>query len=93
MSTFWNRNPHKFQREAIACLLMMTCDPYHPTALLLAQSTGGGKSMAPMTVGAVTCGVTLIIENTQSLAVDQVLKFNNANSHHGPIDAFQLDSY
>ena len=48
--------------------------------------------MAPMTVGAVTCGVTLIIENTQSLAVDQVLKFNNANSHHGPIDAFQLDT-
>ena len=92
MDKFWNRKPHDFQREAIARLLMMTCNPYHPTALLLVQSTGGGKSMVPMTVGSVTRGVTLIIENTQSLAADQVLKFQQANSTYGPIKAFHLDT-
>ena len=80
MATFWDRDPHEFQREAISRLLMMTCTPYHPTALLLVQSTGGGKSMVPMTVGSVTRGVTVIIENTQSLAADQVSKFENANT-------------
>ena len=89
MTTFWNRDPHEFQREAIARLLMMTCEPYHPTALLLVQSTGGGKSMAPMTVGSVTRGITLIIENTQSLAADQVSKYDQANTTHGPIKGNQ----
>ena len=93
MTTFWDCNPHEFQREAIARLLMMTCDPYHPTALLLVQSTGGGKSMVPMTVGCVTCGVTLVLENTQSLAADQVSKFKTPNTIHGPIKAFELDRY
>ena len=88
MATFWERHPHEFQREAIARLLMMTCAPYHPTALLLVQSTGGGKSMVPMTVGSVTRGVTLSIENTQPLAADQVSKFRNVNSNYGPIKAF-----
>ena len=80
MTTFWDCNPREFQHEAIAHLLMMSCDPYHPTALLLVQSTGGGKSMVPMTVGSVTCDVTLIIEITQSLAADQVPKFKSSNS-------------
>ena len=92
MAMFWECCPHKFQREAIARLLMMTCSPYHPTALLLVQSTGGGKLMVPMTFGSVTRGVTLIIENTQSLAADQVSKFRNSSSRYGPIKAYQLDS-
>ena len=92
MANFWSREPHEFQGEAIARLLMMTCNPYHPTALLLVQSTGGGKSMVPMTVGSVTRGVTLIIENTQSLAADQVSKYNQANNSYGPIKAFHLDA-
>ena len=75
MAALWERNPHEFQMEAIARLLMMQCDSYVPAALLLIQSTGGGKSMVLMTVGVVMCGITLIIENTQSLAADQVSKF------------------
>ena len=42
--------------------------------------------------GSVTRGVTLVIENTQSQAADQVSKFENANTSYGPIKAFQLDS-
>ena len=71
---------------------MMTCSPYHPTALLLVQSTGGGKSMVPMTFGSVSRGVTLIIENTLSLSADQVSKFRFSSSKYGPIKAYQLDS-
>ena len=71
---------------------MMTCAPYHPTDLLLVQSTGGGKSMVPMTVGSATRGVTLIIENIQSLTAEQASKFRNANTSYGPIKACQLDS-
>ena len=70
----------------------MKCQPHTPSALLLVQSTGGGKSMVPMTVGITTCGVTLIIENTQSLSADQVSKFDVANTAYGPVKANQLDS-
>ena len=48
--------------------------------------------MVPMTVGITTCGVTLIIENTQSLSADQVSKFDVANNTYGPVKAFQLDT-
>ena len=41
--------------------------------------------MVPMTVGAVTCGVTLIIENTQSLAADQVSKFKESLFGYYPL--------
>ena len=92
MSSIWNRNPKEFQREAIARLLLMKCQPHTPSALLLVQGTGGGKSMVPMTVGITTCGVTLIIENTQSLSADQVSKFDVANTAYGPVKAFHLDS-
>ena len=92
MSSVWNRNPKEFQREAIARLLLMKCQPHTPCALLLVQGTGGGKSMVPMTVGITTCGVSLIIENTQSLSADQVSKFDVANTAYGPVKAFHLDS-
>ena len=93
MSTIWKRNPNEFQLEAIARLLLMRVKQHTPSALLLVQNTGGGKSMVPMTVGITTCGVTLIIENTQSLSADQVSKYDIANTAYGPVKAFQLDSY
>jgi len=60
--------------------------------MLLVQGTGVGKSAVPQTVGTVTCGVTLVIENTLSLSADQHSKIKNANPGHGPIKAFHLDS-
>ena len=48
--------------------------------------------MVPMTVGSVTRGVTLIIENTQSLAADQVSKFQQANTTYCLIKAIHLDA-
>ena len=60
--------------------------------MLLVQGTGGGKSAVPQTVGAVTRGVTLIIENTLSLSADQHSKIKNANTAYGPVKAFHLDS-
>ena len=92
MITTWNRTPRDFQKEAIPRLLMMRCVPNTPSAMLLVQGTGGGKSAVPQTVGAVTCGITLIIESTLSLSADQHSKIKSANSAHGPIKAFHIDS-
>ena len=71
---------------------MMRCVPNTPSAMLLVQGTGGGKSAVPQTVGTVTCGVTLIIENTLSLSADQHSKIKKAKPGHGPIKSFHLDS-
>ena len=92
MQSTWNRTPCDFQSEAMPRLLMMRCIPNTPSAMLLVQGTGGGKSAVPQTVGAVTRGVTLIIENTLSLSADQHSKIKSANTAHGPIKAFHLDS-
>jgi superfamily II DNA helicase RecQ len=92
MISVWNRTPRDFQNEAIPRLLMMRCVPNTPSAMLLVQGTGGGKSAVPQTVGAVTCGVTLIIENTLSLSADQHSKIKHANPGHGAIKSFHLDS-
>ena len=46
----------------------------------------------PTTVGVANCGVSLIIENTQSLSTGQVRKCDVANTAHGPVKAMQLDS-
>ena len=92
MQLIWNRTPRDFQNEAIPRLLMMRCIPNTPSAMLLVQGTGGGKSAVPQTVGAVTRGITLIIENTLSLSADQHAKIKNANTTHGPVKAFHLDS-
>ena len=92
MLATWNRTPRDFQREAIPRLLMMRCVPNVPSAMLLVQGTGGGKSAVPQTVGAVTRGITLIIESTLSLSADQHSKINSANTANGPVKAFHLDS-
>ena len=92
MTVMWNRSPNEFQKLAISRLLMMGCKAYGSTAMLLVQSTGGGKSMVPMTIGTVTHGVILIIKNTQVLLADQVGKYANVNKAFGPVEAFQLDT-
>jgi len=56
------------------------------------QGTGSGKSTVPKTVGVVTCGITLVIENTLSLGADQCSKFEKAVQDHGPVQSFQLDA-
>ena len=92
MISVWNRTPRDFQAEAIPRLLMMRCVPNTPSAMLLVQGTGGGKSAVPQTVGTVTCGVTLVIENTLSLSADQHSKIKNAIPGHGPIKVLHLNS-
>ena len=92
MLATWNCTSRDFQREAIPRLLMTRCVPNVPSAMLLVQGTGGGKSAVPQTVGAVTRGVTLIIESTLSLSFDQNSKINSANTANGLVKAFHLDS-
>ena len=92
MISTWNCTPPNFQKEVIPRLLMMRCVPNTPSAMLLVQGTGGGKSAVPQTVGTVTCGIILIIKNTLSLCVDQYLKIKSANKAHGPIKAFHINS-
>ena len=45
----------------------------------------------PQTVGVVTCGVTLIIENTLSLTADKHSKIKSAIDANGPVCGFHLD--
>ena len=92
MEEVWGNTPRNFQRETIPYLLMMRCHPNSPSPLLLIQGTGGGKSAVPQTVGVVTRGVTLIIENTLSLSADQKSKVKKASDVNGPVRAFHLDS-
>ena len=92
MSNMWSKAPHLYQTNGITLLLSMYCKDIKPSSMLLIQGTGSGKSTVPQTVGVVTCGVTMILENTLSLGADQQSKLRHANQDHGPIHAFQLDS-
>ena len=70
----------------------MHCSGNKPSSVLLVQGTGSGKSTVPQTVSVVTCGITLVIENTLSLGADQCSKFEKAVQNHGPVQEFQLDA-
>ena len=71
---------------------MMACKTEASTAILLVQATGRGKSMVPMTIGTVTQGVIVVVENTQALLADQIRKHSTAGQQCGTIEAFQLGS-
>ena len=66
----------------------MFCKDNDPSSMLLINGTGRGKLTFPQTVGVVTCGVTLIIENTLSLGSNQKSKFKDTNLENGPVYAF-----
>ena len=83
---------HDFQKEATSRLLMMRCVPNIPSAMLIVQGGGGGKSDVSQTVGSATWCATLIIENTFSLSAGQHSKIKNTTTSHGPSKAFHLDS-
>lgn len=93
MTTIWEKKPLQFQEKTLLKLVKMRLSNHPIMPLLLLQTTGGGKSMIPMTFGYVSRGVTLVIENMISLASDQKSKFENMNEVFGAIHAFQLDSY
>ena len=59
--------------------------------ILLVHGTGGGKSAVMQTVATINLGVTLAIENTLSLSVDQSSKISGAEQKHGSVNAFHLD--
>ena len=82
MYDIWDRTPRDFQQVAIPRLLMMRCPLHPPEALLLVQGTGGGKSAVAHTVRYVDCGVTIIIEETLTLAADQKSKVGQARNSY-----------
>ena len=88
MQEIWDRSPREFQKEAIPRLLMMRCSSHRPEALLLVQGPVGGKSAVAHTVGCVECSVTVIIEATLALAVDQCSKVGRAHNTYGPVLAY-----
>ena len=71
----------------------MHCTYQKPLSMMLIQGTGDGKSTLPQTVGVVTYGVSLIIENTLCLGAYQQSKFKNAVKMNSSVKAFQLESY
>ena len=64
-------------------ILEMLADVTKPQAVLLVRSTGSGKSVVPQTLSAVNGGVTIIVENTLSLGLDQASKIEEARDCHG----------
>ena len=65
---------------------------HRPEALLLVKGIGGGKLAVAQMVRCVEYGVTVIIEATLALAVDQRSKVARARNTYGPVLAYQLDS-
>ena len=80
-----------YQPEERIRLLQIHCSGQKLSSMLLIQCTGCGKSTVPQTVGVVTCGVTLVWENTLSLGADQQSKFKNTVQENSSVNAFQLD--
>lgn len=68
---------------------MMQYVPSTPQVLLLVQGIGTGKSAMAHTVGIIDYSVTLVIEKTLALALDQQSKLYSANSLHGPVLGYQ----
>jgi hypothetical protein len=85
-----NKRPYTFQKKAIAHLLKMINCTIHPQAILVVQSTSGGKSAIPQTTAVTDGGVTIILENTLALSADQHSKIEQLKSDK--IFSFHLDT-
>lgn len=92
MTDICDRALYDFQREAITCLLMMMCKPYHPEVTLRVQGSSGGKLAFAQTVCYIDYGITIMIKETLTLAADQKSKVDKAQNTYGPVLAYQLDS-
>ena len=66
--------------------------PNFTQVLLVVQGTGSGKCKEVQTVECVNCGVTIIIEETMALDIDQRSKVTKKNRVTGPVLDCQLDS-
>jgi hypothetical protein len=62
----------------------------YPQAILVVHSTGSGKSAIPLTHAIADGGVTIILENTLTLATDQHSKIENLQSDN--VFSFHLDT-
>jgi superfamily II DNA helicase RecQ len=62
----------------------------HPQALLVVQSSGGGKSAIPQTTAVIDGGVTIILKNMLALSADQHSKIKQLNPDK--IFSFHLDT-
>ena len=92
MQRYFNNKPYPFQQQVIPSILMMMMKQrIQPQPILLVQSTGGDKSAVPQTCGLTVPGVTIVLENTQTLGADQSSKLinvannNNVTFHLDPI--------
>ena len=65
-----------------------------PNPVLIVQPTGTGKSTVPLTVSVLDAGITIIIENTIALGIDQTSKANfiSSSSNKLEIQCYHLDS-
>ena len=92
MDNVWSKKSGSYQLRAITSLLKMHYKGKHTTSITLVQDTRKGKSIVLQTVGAITCGVTLVLENTLSLGANQRSKFDDASQTHGSVIAYHLES-
>ena len=74
MQTMLRRTPVGFQLPSISHILWMMSGKMSSGPVLIVQPTGSGKSSVPLTCAAVDYGVTIVVENSLSLGVDQAVK-------------------
>ena len=94
MHSVLGRAPLGFQLPSIAHVLRMMSGELSPSTVLLVQPTGTGKSTVPLTCSVIDCGVSIVIENTLALGIDQVVKARDLcmSSSKLRVECYHLDS-
>ena len=86
--------PIGFQLPSITHILRMMTGELSPGPVLLVQLTRTGKSAVPLACVVIDYSVSIIIENTLALGIDQVAKAQNTcgSSQNSRIECYHLDS-
>ena len=94
MRNIFSRSPFGFQEELISHIIKMMVFEKDPNPVLIVQPTGTGKSTVPFTVSVLDAGITIIIENTIALGIDQTSKTNfiSSSSNKLEIQCYHLDN-
>ena len=77
MSSVLSRNPRGFQLPSIAHIVKMMSGEIPCGSVLLVQPTGTRKSSVPLTCAVIDYGVTVVVENTLSLGIDQAVNLDS----------------
>ena len=84
MSNVWSKTACSYQTDAVTYLSQMSPKGQKPSPFLLIQRTGSSKSTVSQTVGFVTRGVSIVLQNTLSIGADWQSKSCKPNQDNKP---------